>query len=899
MNKSEHQKKYLIQNLFVWIKYISIGFVFLGTILDSLSSAFNLVTISLSIWFTLFILIGYFAFLIIVRKNGIPWITNNSPTVIRKVKPLHFAYLIGALLLLWGPHLFKFEETDPISNHHIEPYFSIKDTSSFNILILNYENYISDENSSCIGRSVKKNLISQNISNSAHNIQIVYADNLFSPEDPASAKSMQIYHNADLLLYGISQLNNGCEGKVCSRYSISDSIIANSTVVQIESVHHRLTYDSTSAEKIELEGLRISSESFKNWISALVALKFQEKNDFFLALDIRLNNKSASDIDKITVLLDLGSQYFNKGDYKSAVICFNKIITLHIESDINYSNRDDLYDDIMKIKGRKSISTNYDFRNPINSRLIVMSAENKSGITNLIPNPTNHHQKFNLGFRHLIGLYHAYLLKGVALKKQNRLNEVDAFNSFYSLLEIGLEDFTDNFNVYYEIAELQKNFGMFENALEYCDAAIDIEKGILPSIKLPTKRKHKINPPIPKRPTPILNDSLTNDTKQNQILSKSDIHICKSNLLKSEILKSLNRHKESLKSLFKARDECPQLWEVQTKLIDYYSESGDTTSLLSIYGEMDSSQVDNGVFSFLRGNIFRSRGEQGQARAEFDKSISKDSNFYMAYLQKAESLIDNNDFRNALNTLNKIKIDPSNAVFVANRKAYVLLRSNRFKEALRVCNEGLKYDSKANTLLAKRAQAYLSLRKYKKCLYSINQINRIDSLSDFNLRQVLPVKGIAELKLKKWNEALDSFNALISRDSTSSSYYLNRGFAFSKLRNYNHAIRDYLKSLELESSISRRSIIYSNIGITYYKLENNQEADKYLAWAKTLDKKNPKIHLNIAYVSIQSNSFKKALISFFEAMKYWKWSWAVLILILIMVPLTLILSRNYKKRKAV
>jgi len=57
------------------------------------------------------------------------------------------------------------------------------------------------------------------------------------------------------------------------------------------------------------------------------------------------------------------------------------------------------------------------------------------------------------------------------------------------------------------------------------------------------------------------------------------------------------------------------------------------------------------------------------------------------------------------------------------------------------------------------------------------------------------VNGIAKSKNKDYEGAIADYNKSIELDSTNSIVFYNRGLAFSKLNNFQSAISDYTKSI--------------------------------------------------------------------------------------------------------
>ncbi len=117
-------------------------------------------------------------------------------------------------------------------------------------------------------------------------------------------------------------------------------------------------------------------------------------------------------------------------------------------------------------------------------------------------------------------------------------------------------------------------------------------------------------------------------------------------------------------------------------------------------------------------------------------------------------------------------------------------------------------------------------------------------------------------KLKKDDEALESFNIAIHKDPNNFTYHYNKGVFYYELKKYS----DALKSFELSASCNRNyDLIYYNLGNTLTKLEQyNLAVEKYKR-AIELNNKFGAAYFNLGVVYENINHIKEALVCYDRA----------------------------------
>ena len=134
-------------------------------------------------------------------------------------------------------------------------------------------------------------------------------------------------------------------------------------------------------------------------------------------------------------------------------------------------------------------------------------------------------------------------------------------------------------------------------------------------------------------------------------------------LLKSELLKAMNRDAEALANLEQTYTYAPGDAELAQTLAFTYAEQKDPRAL-KISDSLISVDVEHRHAEpyYFKGVYYSNTGNPAEAIRQFDEAIRHDINFLDAYVNKAIVYYDQKKYQQALNTLNlAIKVDPTYA----------------------------------------------------------------------------------------------------------------------------------------------------------------------------------------------------------------------------------------------
>ncbi|MEG4203868.1 tetratricopeptide repeat protein [Microcoleus sp. Pol7_A1] len=128
-------------------------------------------------------------------------------------------------------------------------------------------------------------------------------------------------------------------------------------------------------------------------------------------------------------------------------------------------------------------------------------------------------------------------------------------------------------------------------------------------------------------------------------------------------------------------------------------------------------------------------------------------------------------------------------------RGFALMELKRYDEALLSLNQSLQLKSDdADTQLFNCRTLY-NLQQYDAALQSCNR-----SLEVKGLYSTLELKSLILLKLRRYEEALSSYNLVIQINPNDSEIWNNRGIALENLQRYKQAMRSFEQAIKIDPS---------------------------------------------------------------------------------------------------
>ncbi|XP_042494696.1 small glutamine-rich tetratricopeptide repeat-containing protein-like [Macadamia integrifolia] len=123
------------------------------------------------------------------------------------------------------------------------------------------------------------------------------------------------------------------------------------------------------------------------------------------------------------------------------------------------------------------------------------------------------------------------------------------------------------------------------------------------------------------------------------------------------------------------------------------------------------------------------------------------------------------------------------------------------------------------------------------------EVSGCQTINQKNLAEMLKTQGNRAMQSKLYSDAVELYTCAIAVCGNNAVYYCNRAAAYTEIQKYTEAIRDCLKSIEIDQNYIKA---YSRLGLAYYAQGNYRDAiNKGFKKALQLDPDNESIKENI------------------------------------------------------
>ena len=142
---------------------------------------------------------------------------------------------------------------------------------------------------------------------------------------------------------------------------------------------------------------------------------------------------------------------------------------------------------------------------------------------------------------------------------------------------------------------------------------------------------------------------------------------------------------------------------------------------------------------------------------------------------------------------------------------------------------------------AKAALAALDAKEYQAAVVQITEAMDSNELPAEQAHLFLSARGYARAALGDFNAAIEDYTRALQLDAAYAAAIYNRGNAHFALRQYDEAIADYTKALETDAKDPR---LLNNRGAAWFKKGNLQSAMANYARAIDASPDDPDLYLN-------------------------------------------------------
>ena len=225
---------------------------------------------------------------------------------------------------------------------------------------------------------------------------------------------------------------------------------------------------------------------------------------------------------------------------------------------------------------------------------------------------------------------------------------------------------------------------------------------------------------------------------------------------------------------------------------------------------------------FERAMLHEIQGREKEALEDYNKAIELNSRFSHAY----------------------------------NHRARLYVKQKKYHEALEDLKEVRKNDPTAElSCLLNEAAIYMRLEQYEEILDRLSKALALKPPGPM-LEEIYWTDGVANIKLKKYKEALDDFNQAINLNPKEAALYVNRAAAYIGLDRSDDALKDLDKATDLNPKLVPAYLSKGKICRIKGQFEKALEAFRHVI---ELQPKNTEGYFQLAYTFEHLGQYDKAL----------------------------------------
>jgi tetratricopeptide (TPR) repeat protein len=164
-----------------------------------------------------------------------------------------------------------------------------------------------------------------------------------------------------------------------------------------------------------------------------------------------------------------------------------------------------------------------------------------------------------------------------------------------------------------------------------------------------------------------------------------------------------------------------------------------------------------------------------------------------------------------------------------------------------------------------RGQVYDREQEYEKAVADYTEAIKIQpQKADYYRRRAMTY----DYSLEKYDAAVADFTELIKLDPKFSTWYMQRGYVFVKKKDYQRALDDFTRALNLETSIPSKKVLYGvRAGLYADELKNYEASIADLTEIIKIDPTAWMGYANRGFVYLKTKNYEKAVADYTEALK--------------------------------
>jgi len=201
-------------------------------------------------------------------------------------------------------------------------------------------------------------------------------------------------------------------------------------------------------------------------------------------------------------------------------------------------------------------------------------------------------------------------------------------------------------------------------------------------------------------------------------------------------------------------------------------------------------------------------------------------------LQEADIELEKSNFSEALRKVERALALSPRHIKALEKRINIYYQMDDIKEASNFIDEAIIEFPSEGEFYYLRGLINIDRKKYYKALNDFNKVLDFKSVDPY---KVYLNRAVANTNLQEYELAIDDLTKSIELNKENASAYHSRGMVYYELKDYNLAVNDFAEAIKLSQD---NPVTFFNLGMSYYRMEDKESACPYFHKACSMGDKN-------------------------------------------------------------
>ena len=214
-------------------------------------------------------------------------------------------------------------------------------------------------------------------------------------------------------------------------------------------------------------------------------------------------------------------------------------------------------------------------------------------------------------------------------------------------------------------------------------------------------------------------------------------------------------------------------------------------------------------------------------------TLAQDNSAVDRLLEEADIALERSDFNNSLEKVERALAQSPRNINALQKRINIYYQMNNMKEASKLADDAIKDFPSEPEFHYLKGLINIAKEKYYRALDEFNIV--MDLNKPIDLYKVYLNRGVAYLNIKDYDLAMDDLTKSIELNGTNASAYHSRGMVYYDLEDYKMAVDNFTRAIELSQD---NPVTFFNLGMSYFRLEDKENACPYFHKACSMGDEN-------------------------------------------------------------